>query len=82
VNPIGIALLLVGYGLVVPIATKMNRVVRTQNRLALTGHQIGILVVCLGWMVGGRVPLIWIHLLWAIVAVIWFNWFASAQRST
>jgi hypothetical protein len=82
VNPIGIALLLVGYGLVVPIATKMHRVVRSQNRLALTGHQFGILVVCLGWMVGGRVPLIWIHLLWAIVAVIWFNWFASAQEST
>ena len=79
-NPIGIALLLVGYGLVIPIATKMNQVVRTQNRLALTGHQFGILIVCLGWMVGGRSPLIWIHLLWAIVAVIWFNWFATRSR--
>ncbi|MFW2381771.1 MAG: hypothetical protein ACN4GZ_08450 [Acidimicrobiales bacterium] len=81
-NPIGIALLLVGYGLVIPVATKMNRVVRSQNRLALTGHQFGILIVCLGWMVGGRVPLVWIHLLWAVVAVIWFNWFGTKQVSS
>ncbi len=81
-NPIGIVLLLVGYVLVVPIATRMNRVVKSQNRLALTGHQFGILVVCLGWMVGGRAPLIWIHLLWAVVAAVWFNWSATRQRAT
>jgi hypothetical protein len=80
VNPIGIALLLVGYLLVVPVATKMRHVVENQNRLALSGHQFGILVVCLGWMVGGRVQLIWVHLLWAVVAVVWFNW--SATRTT
>lgn len=77
-NPIGIALLLVGYTLVVPIASRMRHVVQSQNRLALSGHQLGILVVCLGWTVGGRVPLIWIHLLWAVVAVIWFNWYGTS----
>ncbi len=77
VNPIGIALLLVGYGLVVPIASKIRTVVTSQNRVALAGHQVGILIVCVGWLVGGRAPLIWIHLLWAVIAVIWFNWTAT-----
>ncbi len=81
-NPIGIALLLVGYALVVPIATKMRRVVESQNRLALSGHQLGIVLVCLGWAVGGRVQMIWIHLLWAVVAIIWFNWYATARADS
>jgi len=80
-NPIALVLLLVGYSLALPIASKMREVVRTQNRLAITGHQAGLLIAATGWVVGGRPPLIWVHLLWAIAAIIWFNWVGGRAKS-
>ncbi len=53
---------------------KIGTVVRKQNRLAMLGHQFGLLIAGLGWIVGGRPQLIWIHLLWAVAAIVWFNW--------
>jgi hypothetical protein len=67
-------LLILGSGLAVPIALKMTTVVRTRNRLAFTGHQFGVAVAGLGWVIAGRSTLMWLHLLWLLVAAVWFNW--------
>lgn len=74
VNPVALLLVVVGYGLAIPVATQLPKVVRTGNRLALTGHQIGVSVAAVGWLIGGRTPLLWLHLLWLLAAAIWFNW--------
>lgn len=73
-NPVALLLLVVGYGLALPIATRFPTVVRTGNRMALVGHQVGVAVAAVGWVVGGRTPLLWLHVLWLLVAAIWFNW--------
>lgn len=78
-NPVALLLVLIGYSLALPIASQLPRVVRSGNRLALTGHQAGVAVAGLGWLVGGRTPLLWLHLLWLLVASIWFNW-RNAER--
>jgi hypothetical protein len=74
VNPIALLLVILGYGLAFPIGTKMLTVVRTENRLAFTGHQAGVLIATLGWVIAGRGLLVWPHLLWLLIASIWFNW--------
>lgn len=79
-NPIALLLIIVGYTLAVPIATKLPKVVRTGNKLALIGHQFGVAVAGLGWLVGRRPPLLWLHLLWLLVASIWFNWRNTSAR--
>ncbi len=81
-NPIALVLLLIGYVLTVPIASRMKRVVESQNRLAMSGHQFGIGIICVGWVVGGRAPLIWLHILWAVAAIIWFNWYGGKSAKS
>lgn len=65
-------LFILGYGLALPIAFRMGRVVAEQNRLALSGHQLGIIIAAIGWMSKGGLALALLHLVWLAWARIWF----------
>lgn len=71
-HPISTVLFLIGYALALPIAFRLGRVVSQQHRLALTGHQAGMTIAAIGWLVRGRVPMAVAHLVWIIAVRIWF----------
>ncbi len=70
---------MLGYSLAIPIGSKLPEVIRTRNKLALTGHQVGVIIAGLGWLVGARTPLVWMHLIWLLVASIWYGWVNRAD---
>lgn len=72
-HPISTALFIVGYGLSLPIAFRLISVVGQQQRLAFAGHQIGVAIALLGWLLTGRVAITVIHGLWLIGARVWFH---------
>ncbi|MEM8922582.1 MAG: hypothetical protein AAGD35_03700 [Actinomycetota bacterium] len=72
VHPISTALFLVGYGLSLPIAARMSAIVRRQHRVAFAGHQIGVVVAMLGWVLSGRLVMAGAHVLWLIGVRLWF----------
>lgn len=72
-HPVSTALFLVGYGLALPIALRLPSVVSEQNRLAIWGHQLGLLIVTLGWVMRGGVTVAVIHLAWMALASVWFG---------
>lgn len=67
------AFFLLGYGLSLPIATRLADVVARQQRLALWGHQFGMLLAGTGWVLRGQVLVMVGHVVWMIVAQIWFS---------
>ena len=71
-HPVSTALLLLGYGLGLPIVYRLVGIVGTQQRLAFAGHQIAMGIVLLGWLISGRLAMALIHGAWLIVARIWF----------
>ena len=71
-HPLSTALFLLGYGLALPIAARLPTVVANRNRLALWGHQFGVIVATGGWLVRGRVIMAVVHVVWLIVANAWF----------
>ncbi len=73
-HPVSTALFLLGYGLGLPIAFRLTRIVAAQHRTAFAGHQIGFGVATLGWLVSGRITMVLIHVLWLIGARLWFAW--------
>jgi hypothetical protein len=73
VHPVSTALFLLGYGLALPIAFRLPSVVAEQNRLAIWGHQLGLLVVTLGWVLRGSVAMAIVHLAWMALASVWFG---------
>ncbi len=73
VHPLSTALFVLGYALAIPITSKLPAVVARQHRLALWGHQAGILVAALGWLLRGRVLVFVAHLLWMVGASAWFG---------
>jgi hypothetical protein len=73
VHPLSTALFLLGYGLAVPVLFRMSTVVARRNRLALWGHQIGVLIATAGWLTRGRVFIVFIHLGWMAAANLWFE---------
>ena len=79
-NPVSTALFLVGYGLAVPIATRLPTVVAERNRMAMWGHQVGVLVAALGWLLKGGVMVAVLHLAWIGLANVWFG-FGTTARS-
>lgn len=72
-HPVSTALFIVGYGLALPILFRLVRIIAAQNRLAFAGHQIGMVIALLGWILNGRVMMAIIHGLWIIGARLWFG---------
>jgi hypothetical protein len=75
------ALFLLGYALAIPITLKMSVVVERQNRLALVGHQAGIMIATLGWILRGAIFVAVGHVLWLFIAYAWFTNFGPGRRS-
>jgi hypothetical protein len=80
VHPLSTALLLIGYGLSLPIGTKLSTVVRNQHRVALIGYQLGLLIAAGGWLLAGRTVVALAHALWFVLVRVWF-WYVG-RRST
>lgn len=78
-NPLALLLVMLGYSLAIPIGSKLPEVIRTKNKLALTGHQIGVIIAGGGWLLGARTALAWVHLIWLLVASIWYGWVNRAE---
>ena len=79
-HPLATALLIVGYGLAIPITTRLPTVVARQQRLAMWGHQAGILVATLGWLLRGTILVAAAHGLWLAIAYVWFELGGSSER--
>ena len=71
-HPLSTVLFIIGYGLGLPVAVRMVSVVNGQHRLALAGHQIGMTIAGLGWLVRGSVTMAFAHLAWMVAVRIWF----------
>ena len=81
--PVTATLLLLGYGLALPIGMKLPRVVAQQNRLALVGHQLGVGIALFAWILKQSIGLAVAHVVWLAVARIWFGSVGRSQaRST
>lgn len=80
-HPLSTALFLLGYGLALPIGARLATVVAGQNRLAMWGHQAGVLLAGVGWLLRGQVLMAVIHGAWLIGASIWFG-LRTPRRST
>lgn len=79
-NPVSTALFLVGYGLALPIGSRLKAVAVEQHRLAMLGHQVGVIVATLGWVVRGAMFMAFLHLLWLVGAGIWFSFAPRLTR--
>ena len=79
-NPIATALLLVGYGLALPIGMRLQTVVADQHRLAMWGHQVGVLIAAFGWVVRGAVLMAALHVGWLLLAGAWFGFSPRMPR--
>ena len=75
------ALFLVGYGLALPIAARMPTVVASQSRLAVWGHQLGLLIAAFGWVLRGGILVAVIHLAWMALVGVWFGFDPLVRRA-
>lgn len=81
-HPVSTALFLLGYGLAIPIGTKMGAVVAGQNRLAIWGHHIGLLIAAAGWLLRGQVLVAAAHGLWLAGVSAWYEFKGSRLRAS
>lgn len=72
-HPVSTAFFLLGYGLSLPIATRLASIVASQQRLGLWGHQVGMLMAATGWILRGQALVMVGHLVWMIIAQVWFT---------
>lgn len=72
-HPLSTALFLLGYALAIPIAGRLPSIVARQQRLAIWGHQVGILFASLGWLLRGQVLVAFAHMVWLAVVYAWFE---------
>ena len=72
-HPLSTALFLLGYGLALPIGARLPMIVANRNRLALWGHQVGVIIAAGGWLVRGRIVMALLHVVWLFVANAWFG---------
>lgn len=72
VYPVTATLLLLGYALALPIGMKLPQVVAQQNRLAMIGHQLGVVIAGIGWLLKESVALAVVHVIWLAGARLWF----------
>jgi hypothetical protein len=80
VHPISTALFLLGYGLALPIGARLQAVVAGRHRLAMWGHQLGILIAALGWALRGGLAMAALHLAWLALAGVWFGFAPRLPR--
>lgn len=73
VHPLSTALFLLGYGLALPIGMNLGRIAAQRQSLALAGHQIGVILALVGWLLRGSLALAAAHVVWLIVAGVWFQ---------
>ena len=67
------ALFLLGYGLAIPIAMRMTKIVAQQHRLAFAGHQVGVGIALLAWVLRGSIMIAAIHVAWLGGVRLWFH---------
>lgn len=79
-HPLSTALFLLGYSLALPIGARLASVVADQKRLAMWGHQAGVLLATLGWLLRGQVLVAVIHGAWLAGAYAWFG-FRTRRRT-
>ena len=79
-HPISTALFVVGYALALPIAGRLPTVVAGQNRLAVWGHQLGLLIAAFGWVLRGGVLVAVLHLAWMAFVGVWFGFDPVVRR--
>lgn len=72
-HPLSTALFLLGYSLALPIGSRLPSVVAGQNRLAMWGHQTGVLLAGVGWLLRGQILMAVVHAAWLIGASVWFG---------
>jgi hypothetical protein len=80
VQPVSTPLFLLGYALALPIGMRLGQMVAQRNRLALVGHQFGVGLALLGWLLRGSTVLVVAHLVWLVGAKLWFE--AGVRRQT
>ncbi len=78
-HPVSTLLLVIGYGLALPVALRAGSIPPRLRRLGLAGHQIGMIIAALGWAVRSNVILAVAHLVWALVAKIAISWMLARQ---
>lgn len=76
-HPLSTVLFLAGYGLALPLAGRLTAIVAGQQRLAFAGHQVGVVIALLGWLVRGSFVMALLHLVWVVAARLWY---AKAER--
>lgn len=73
-HPLSTVLFLLGYSLAIPIGMRMVSIVATQQRLAVTGHQFGVVLALVGWLLRGSLVIALIHVAWLIGVRLWFQY--------
>ncbi|MGI9596474.1 MAG: hypothetical protein ACR2QK_09955 [Acidimicrobiales bacterium] len=81
-HPLSTALFVLGYGLAIPIAGRLPTIVAGQQRLAMWGHQAGILLAAIGWLLRGQVLIAFAHLIWLVIAYVWFEVKSPRRKRT
>lgn len=72
-HPASTALLILGYALAVPIGFRLGTVISDRQRLAFTGHQVGMALAAGGWILRGSTAIAVGHVLWLIGTRIWYQ---------
>lgn len=77
-HPVSTILFLFGYALTLPALTRLVAVMNERQRLPFAGHQLGMGVALIGWLLRGRWLIAGLHLTWMIGARVWFALGTSA----
>ncbi len=77
-HPVSTILFLFGYALTLPALTRLVAVMNERQRLPFAGHQLGMGVALVGWLLRGRWLIAGIHLAWMVAARVWFALGTSA----
>ena len=72
-HPLSTVLFIAGYGLALPLASRLSTIVRGQQRLAFAGHQVGMLIALIGWLSRGAVVMALIHAVWVVATRLWYG---------
>ncbi len=67
-HPISTLLIVLGYGLALPVAVRWRTVRPGMRNVALVGHQVGVGIAAAGWLMRGLILLAVIHLVWMFAA--------------
>ncbi len=75
-------LFLLGYGLAIPVLFRFSTIIEKRNSLGLFGHQLGVIIAGIGWALRGKLIVMLLHLVWIVVAKIWFSMAAKPAKGT